>query len=109
MKLTVKTCGIVAAAALAVLLVPDLAHAANAGGGGMPYSTGFNTYRTSVTTEVAAIICVICVVGGVATYLLQSHFEALMQKIAQTIMGICIIGGAVAFMTAVGVTGAVIP
>jgi type IV secretory pathway VirB2 component (pilin) len=47
-----KTLTVLATLALVVALLPDLAHAAaTAGGGGMPYSQGLNTFKASVTGE----------------------------------------------------------
>jgi type IV secretory pathway VirB2 component (pilin) len=100
---------IVAAIAVAALmLAPDLAFAAAAGGGGMPYSAGLNTFKTSVTGEVAAIICLIGVVAGVAAYLYQGVLDHLMLKIVQVVIAVAIIGGAATFLTTMGVTGAVV-
>jgi type IV secretory pathway VirB2 component (pilin) len=96
-------------AALVVTLLPDLAHAAaTAGGGGMPYSQGLNTFKTSVTGEVAGIICLVGVVAGVAAYLYQGVLDPLMMKIVQVVIAVCIVGGAATFLTSMGVTGAVV-
>lgn len=85
------------------------AHAAVAGGGGgMPYSTGLNTFKTSVTGEVAGIICLIGVIAGCAAYLYQGVLDPLLMKIVQVVIAICIIGGAATFITSMGVTGAVV-
>jgi type IV secretory pathway VirB2 component (pilin) len=78
-------------AALVVAMVPDLAHAAaTAGGGGMPYSQGLNTFKSSVTGEVAGIICLVGVVAGVAAYLYQGVLDPLMMKIVQVVIAVCI-------------------
>src|ERR1700722_4314627 len=96
-------------AALVVTLLPDLAHAAaTAGGGGMPYSQGLNTFKTSVTGEVAGIICLVGVVGGLAAYLFKAVLDPLMMKIVQVVIAVCIVGGAATFLTSMGVTGAVV-
>lgn len=97
-----------ASAIMALLLLPDLALAAAAGGGGMPYSGGLTTFRTSVTGEIAGIICLIGVIGAVAAYLLQGMLDGLMMSIVRVVIGACIIGGAAAFLTTVGVTGAIV-
>ena len=104
-----KTLTAFMAAALVVTLLPDLAHAAaTAGGGGMPYSQGLNTFKTSVTGEVAGIICLVGVVAGVAAYLYQGVLDPLMMKIVQVVIAVCIVGGAATFLTSMGVTGAVV-
>jgi type IV secretory pathway VirB2 component (pilin) len=102
---------LVIAAALvtaAALVCPHLACAADAGGGGMPYSTGLATFKTSVTGEVAGIICLIAVIAGVAAYLLQGVMDHMMMTIVRVIIGVCIIGGAATFLTTMGVAGAII-
>ncbi|HKD77156.1 MAG TPA: TrbC/VirB2 family protein [Ktedonobacterales bacterium] len=83
-------------------------YAASAGGGGMPYSNGLNTFKTSVTGEVAGIIAVIGVVAGVAAYLYQGVLDPLLMKIVQVVIAVCIIGGVTTFLTTMGVTGAVV-
>jgi type IV secretory pathway VirB2 component (pilin) len=110
MKRAVNIYGLMAAVIAAAFVLPDIAHAATAsGGGGMPYSQGLNTFNKSATGEIAAIICIVCVIGGVAAYMMQSYLEALLQKLTQIIIGVCCVGGVVAFLTAIGVSGAVIP
>ena len=84
------------------------AYAAGAGGGGMPYSAGLNTFKTSVTGEVAGIIAVIGVVAGVAAYLYQGVLDPLLMKIVQVVIAVCIIGGVTTFLTTMGVAGAVV-
>jgi type IV secretion system protein TrbC len=93
---------------MGLTFLPDLALAATAGGGGMPYSTGLNTFRTSVTGEIAGIICLIGVIGAVIAYLLQGMLDGLMMSIVRVIIGACIIGGAATFLTTIGVTGAIV-
>jgi type IV secretion system protein VirB2 len=88
-------------------LLPASALAGTAGGG-MPYSSGLTTFRTSVTGEVAGIIALIGVVAGVAAYLYQGVLDPLLMKIVQVVIAICIIGGAATFLTTMGVTGAVV-
>jgi len=94
--------------ALGLMLLPELAMAATAAGGGMPYSTGLSTFRTSVTGEIAGIICLIGVIGAVAAYLLQGMLDGLMMSIVRVVIGACIIGGAATFLTTIGVTGAIV-
>jgi type IV secretory pathway VirB2 component (pilin) len=99
---------IVAAVLAAAIASPGLAHAAAAGGGGMPYSEGLGTIRTSVTGEIAGIICLIAIIGGVAAYLMRSVMDELLQKIVHVTIGVAIIGGAATFLATMGVAGAII-
>lgn len=95
-------------AAIAVLVVPDFAFAANAGGGGMPYSGYMNTFKTSVTGEIAALVCVIAIIAGVATYIFASHFDGILLTIMRVIIGVAIVGSATTFAAAAGAQGALI-
>lgn len=96
--------------ALAVAaVIPRLAFAAaSAAGGGMPYSTGLNTFKTSVTGEIAGILIVIAVVCGVGLWIAGGQLDGLMHTIAKVVIGGCIVGGVVAFAAAVGMGGAII-
>jgi type IV secretory pathway VirB2 component (pilin) len=96
------------AVTLAFMLAPHLAMAAAAAGGGMPYSGGLTTFRTSVTGEIAGILIVIAIVGGVGLWIFGGQLDGLMQTIVRVVIGGCIVGGVTAFMAAVGMTGAII-
>ena len=90
-------------------VIPRLAFAAaSAGGGGMPYSTGLNTFKTSVTGEIAGILIVIAVVCGVGLWIAGGQLDGLMHTIAKVVIGGCIVGGVLAFAAAVGMGGAII-
>jgi type IV secretion system protein TrbC len=96
------------AATIAACIPNGAAYAATAGGGGMPYSQGLNTFSTSVRGEVAAILIIIGVVGGVGLWIAGGQLEGLLQTIARVIIGACIVGGVVVFLTTIGVTGALV-
>lgn len=95
------------AAVSALLLIPGAAEAA-AGGGSMPYSTWLTTFKTSVTGEIAQIISLIVIVGGVAGWILAGQLEGLLQVLLRCGLGIAIIVGAAAFITGIGSAGAVL-
>jgi type IV secretory pathway VirB2 component (pilin) len=96
-------------AALAAVLaaLPAVALAANAGGGGMPYSAGLNTFSTSIRGEVAGILILVGIVGGVGLWIAGGQLEGMLNTIARVIIGGCIVGGVAVFMTTIGITGAV--
>jgi type IV secretion system protein TrbC len=99
---------VMALALLATMALPDLAFAAQAGGGGMPYSGFLTTFKTSITGEIAAIICVVAIVAGVATYIFASAFDGILLTIVRVAIGCAIIGSAVTMLTTMGVTGAIV-
>jgi type IV secretory pathway VirB2 component (pilin) len=93
----------------ALSIAPHLARAVTAGGGGgMPYSAGLNTFKTSVTGEIAGILIVIAIVAGVGLWIAGGQLDGLMHTIAKVVIGGCIVGGVVAFAAAVGMGGAII-
>lgn len=94
------------ALATALILLPAVAMAATAGGG-MPYSTGLTTFSNSVKGEIAGILILVGVVGGVGIWIAGGQLEGMLNTIARVIIGGCIVGGVVLFMTAVGISGAV--
>ena len=89
------------------LALPIAAIAAQAGGGAMPYSTGLNTFSTSVRGEIAGILIIVGIIGGVGLWIAGGQLEGMLNNIAKVIIGACIVGGVVTFMTAIGITGAV--
>lgn len=101
-------CTAIAITALSALVfLPGAAEAA-AGGGSMPYSTWLTTFKASVTGEIAQIISLVVVVGGVAGWILAGQFEGLLQVLLRCGIGIAIIVGAGAFITSIGSAGAVL-
>jgi type IV secretory pathway VirB2 component (pilin) len=102
---------LILAAAAALTLFTHLfhtAHAATTGGGAMPYSPGLTTFSTSLRGEIAGILIVIGVIGGVGLWIAGGQLEGMLQTIARVIIGACIVGGVVTFLTTIGVTGAVL-
>jgi type IV secretory pathway VirB2 component (pilin) len=99
---------VLALAALSAFAMPDLAHAATAAAGTMPYSTFMGTFKTSITGEIAAIICVIAIVAGVATYIFASAFDGILLAIVRVAIGATIIGSAATMLTTMGVAGAIV-
>nr|WP_294544733.1 TrbC/VirB2 family protein [uncultured Rhodopila sp.] len=97
---------LLALAASAAAVVPDLAYAAAEGG--MSYSGFLGTFKTSITGEIAAIICVVAIVAGVATYIFASAFDGILLTIVRVAIGCAIIGSAVTMLTTMGVTGAIV-
>lgn len=99
---------VLAVAALAVIALPHLALAGVAAGGAMPYSPFLTQFNTSVTGEIAGIICVIAIVAGVATYIFASAFDGVLLAIVRVVIGISIVGSATTFLATSGVTGAIV-
>lgn len=94
--------------ALLFFAMQHAAWAAAAAGGGMPYSSFLGTFKTSITGEIAAIVCVVAIVAGVATYIFASAFDGILLAIVRVAIGATIIGSAVTMLSTMGVTGAVV-
>jgi type IV secretory pathway VirB2 component (pilin) len=96
------------AASIASFLPAAAEAAVGGGGGGMPYSAGLQTFSTSVKGEVAGILIVVGIVGGIGLWIAGGQLEGMLNTIAKCIIGACIIGGVVTFLTAIGVAGALV-
>jgi hypothetical protein len=96
--------------ATAISTIPGIVQAAamSGGGGAMPYSAGLGKFSTSVTTEIAMIVLLIAVVGGVAYYLSSKQLEGLLDRIVQIGIAAGVVGGAVVLFTTFGFTGAIV-
>ena len=102
-KRTLATC-----ITTAMVTIPEIAMAAQAGGGGMPYSTGLNTLSTSVRTEIAGILILIAVVIGVGMWIAGGQLDGMLLTVARVIIGACIVGSVATFLSTIGVAGALI-
>ena len=98
----------IAAFITAFLHLSRTSHGAVTAGGAMPYSTGLTTFSTSLRGEIAGILIVIGVIGGVGLWIAGGQLEGMLQTIARVIIGACIVGGVVTFLSTIGVTGAVL-
>ncbi|MGF7213153.1 type IV secretory pathway VirB2 component (pilin) [Skermanella aerolata] len=91
-----------------LIVTTAAADAAVTGGGAMPYDAGLTTFSASIRGTIAGILIVIGVVGGVGMWIAGGQLDGMLQTIARVIIGACIVGGVVAFLSAIGVAGAVI-
>jgi type IV secretion system protein VirB2 len=89
-------------------MIPDVAAAAAAAGGGMPYSSGLQKLRQSITGEVAGIMIIIGVVAGGVVWMAGGELNGLLSFMARAVMVIGLVGGIAAFLTMAGVSGALI-
>jgi type IV secretory pathway VirB2 component (pilin) len=97
-----------AAAALVVLLLPDMAHATSAGGGTMPWDTPLTNLKNDLTGPVAFTLSLLAfVVAGVALVFggELSHF---IRSIVIAVMVASLLAGIVNVASALGITGAVV-
>jgi type IV secretory pathway VirB2 component (pilin) len=95
--------------ASAVMCMAEAADAAVAGGGGgMPYSQGLSTLSNSVKTEIAGILILIAIVIGVGMWIAGGQLDGMLMTLCRVIIGACIIGSVATFLSAIGVTGAML-
>lgn len=90
-----------------VALVPAVAFAAQAGGG-MPYSAALTTLRTSYSGEIAGILIIAGIIGGLAYWMFGGEMGQVMSTLCKLVICACIIGGSIQFLTTIGVTGAIV-
>jgi type IV secretory pathway VirB2 component (pilin) len=95
--------------ALAFLVAPDIAHAAGAGGGAMPWDGPLTTLRNDLTGPVAFTLSLLAfVVAGVALIFggEMSHF---IRGMVMAVMVAAMLTGVVNVASALGIAGAIIP
>jgi type IV secretion system protein VirB2 len=93
---------------LAFLITPDIAHAAGAGGGAMPWDTPLMTLRNDLTGPVAFTLSLLAFfVAGVALVFggEMSHFT---RGMVVAVMVGAMLAGIVNVASALGIAGAVI-
>jgi type IV secretory pathway VirB2 component (pilin) len=103
-----KTTMVFALLLLAFLIAPDIAHAAGAGGGTMPWDTPLTTLRNDLTGPVAFTLALLAfVVAGVALIFggEMSHF---IRGMVMAIMVGAMLTGIVNVAAALGIAGAVL-
>jgi type IV secretory pathway VirB2 component (pilin) len=93
---------------LAATVIPDVAHAAGAGGGAMPWDTPLTNLRNDLTGPVAFTLSLLAfVVAGVALVFggELSHF---IRSIVIAVMVASLLAGIVNVAAALGIAGAVV-
>jgi type IV secretion system protein TrbC len=93
---------------LLALVVPDIAHAAGAGGGAMPWDTPLTTLRDDLTGPLAFTLSLLAfVVAGVALIFggEMSHF---VRGVVMAVMVASMLTGIVNFAAALGIAGATV-
>lgn len=95
-----------AVAALAVVILPALAHAAGAGGGAaMPWNTPLQNLLSALSGTTARLLIALALVVGGFTWAFSRSEEG-MRRIGQTVVGGAIVIGAASIVTALGFVGA---
>ena len=103
-----KNLALVSGFLVLALLLPNIAHAATGGGGGMPWDTPLTTLRTDLTGTVAFTLALLAFfVAGVALIFggEMSHF---VRGMVMSVMVAAMMVGIVNVASALGIAGAVI-
>lgn len=94
--------------ALAALSLLPKAAFATTSGGSMPYSSWLQTFKTSVSGEIAQTISIVVIVGGVIGWVIAGQLEGLLMIIARIGIGLALVVGAAALLTSISTSGALL-
>jgi type IV secretion system protein TrbC len=89
-------------------LHPTLAHAANAGGGGLPWDTPLQTLKNDITGPVAFTISLLAMVACGAALVFGGEIGEFIRRIIMLVLVISFIVGATNLASSLGITGAVL-
>jgi type IV secretion system protein VirB2 len=105
--LTKKT-GLLFLLLLMALVLPDIAHAASAGGGSMPWDTPLTTLRDDLTGPLAFTMSLLAfVVAGVAL-IFGGEMGHFIRGVVMAVMVAAMLTGIVNFAAALGIAGATV-
>lgn len=88
---------------------PDLAHAANQGGGGsLPWDTPLTTLRNDITGPVAFTISLLGIVAAGSALIFGGEINEFVRRIMMLVLVVSFVVAAANFATALGITGALV-
>ena len=94
--------------AVALIGVPDTAHAAGAGGGSLPWDQPLTTLKTDLTGPTAFVISLIAFAVAGITYAFSHEVGQFMRTMLIVIMVASSLAAVVQLATALGIAGAVV-
>jgi type IV secretion system protein VirB2 len=98
----------VLAVAVATVIMPDMAHAAGAGGGGLPWDTGLTTLRNDITGPVAFTLCLFAFFCAGAALIFGGELNHFVRGVVMAVMVGAMMGGIVNVASALGIAGALV-
>jgi type IV secretion system protein VirB2 len=93
---------------LIVLVLPDAAHAANAGGGALPWDTPLTTLRNDLTGPVAFTISLLAMVAAGAALVFGGEINEFVRRIIMLVLVAAFLVGVTNLASALGIAGAVV-
>jgi type IV secretory pathway VirB2 component (pilin) len=93
---------------LGIALYPPTAHAAAAGGGGLPWDTPLTTLKNDLTGPVAFTISLLAMVACGAALVFGGEINEFVRRIVMLVLVCAFIVGVTNLASALGITGAIV-
>jgi type IV secretory pathway VirB2 component (pilin) len=93
---------------VAVVWHPDVAHAASAGGGSLPWDTPLTTLKNDLTGPVAFTISLLAMVACGAALVFGGEINEFVRRIIMLVLVCAFIVGVTNLASALGITGAIV-
>ncbi|MCW3477675.1 TrbC/VirB2 family protein [Limobrevibacterium gyesilva] len=93
---------------IAVVWHPDPAHAASAGGGGLPWDTPLTTLKNDLTGPVAFTISLLAMVACGAALVFGGEINEFVRRIIMLVLVCAFIVGVTNLASALGISGAIV-
>ncbi|HAV5548614.1 TPA: conjugal transfer protein TrbC [Acinetobacter baumannii] len=105
----IATFAFMAIAIVALILMPDFAHAAGAGGGGMPWESPLQKLIDSLTGPVAIGISVLCILGAGLALAFGGEITGFVRTMIVIVLVVAVIVFAAGFLTQLTGKSALLP
>lgn len=105
----IATFALMAVAIVALILMPDFAHAAGAGGGGMPWESPLQKLIDSLTGPVAIGISVLCILGAGLALAFGGEITGFVRTMIVIVLVVAVIVFAAGFLTQLTGKSALLP
>ena len=99
---------LIAAALVAALFLPDVAHAAGAGGGALPWDQPLTTLRNDITGPVAFTISLLAMVACGAALVFGGEVNEFIRRLIMVVLVAAFLVGVTNLASALGIAGAVV-
>jgi type IV secretion system protein TrbC len=99
---------LVLALVIGTALYPPVAHAAAAGGGGLPWDTPLTTLKNDLTGPVAFTISLLAMVACGAALVFGGEINEFVRRIIMLVLVCAFIVGVTNLASALGITGAIV-
>ncbi|WP_151869223.1 TrbC/VirB2 family protein [Acinetobacter soli] len=105
----IATFTLMAIAIVALILMPDFAHAAGTGGGGMPWESPLQKLIDSLTGPVAIGISILCILGAGLALAFGGEITGFVRTMIVIVLVVAVIVFAAGFLTQLTGKSALLP